>query len=65
MKTYKEKQRLATRQDGRIRDLIVDRKAGAPQASERVYVEGFGECFVHSCQPAGRDGFKLTVRKAA
>ncbi len=65
MKTYKEIQRMGQdRQNGRVRDVIVDRTPGAPEANERVLLENFGECTVHSCQPAGRHQWKLTVRRA-
>ncbi len=66
MKTFKEIQRIGLdRQNGRVRDVIVDRKPGAPEGSDdRIYVENFGECFAMSCQPAGRHQWKLTVRRA-
>jgi len=64
MKTYKEIQRMSDRQNGRVREVIVDRAPGPPKGGERVLLENYGECTVHSCQPAGRDAFKLTVRRA-
>ena len=64
MKTFQEKQVIADRQNGRVREVIVDRTPGAPTGSERILLENFGECYVHSCQPAGRDAFKITVRRA-
>jgi len=47
-----------------VREVIVDRAPGPPKGGERVLLENYGECTVHSCQPAGRDAFKLTVRRA-
>ena len=65
MKSFKEIQRMGLdRQNGRVRDVIVDRQPGPPRSGERVLLENFGECTVHSCQPAGQHQFKLTVRRA-
>ncbi len=64
MKTFKEIQRIAERQNGRVRELIVDREPGAPTSGERILVENMGECYAHSVQPAGRDNFKIVVRRA-
>jgi len=65
LKSFKEIQKLGPdRQDGKVRDVLVDRLPGAPASGERVFVQNFGECTVHSCQPAGRHALRLTVRRA-
>lgn len=63
MKSFKEIQVMDTRQNGRVREVVVNRCPGGPEAQERVILENFGECLVMSCQPAGRDNFKLIVRR--
>lgn len=64
MKTFKEIEVIDTRQNDRVREVTVDRDPGAPISGEMVLLENFGTCTVHSCQPAGRDNFKLIVRRA-
>lgn len=65
MKTFKEIEVVQDRQGGAVREVIVDRAPGPPQLrEERIYVENFGECIAYSGQPAGRDNFRLVVRRA-
>lgn len=64
MKAFQEIQPIADRQNGMVREVIVDRAPGGPEARERVLLENFGECYVMSCQPAGRENFRLVVRRA-
>lgn len=64
MKTFREIQHIEDRQNGRLREVIVNREPGGPTSQERVLLENFGECLVMSCQPAGREHFRFIVRRA-
>ena len=62
VKIYTSRTKMSERQDGIVQEHIVDRKPGAPTSQETVFV-GNMRCLVQSCQPAGRDAFRIVVRK--
>jgi hypothetical protein len=61
-KAYESTAKTSERQGGTVQEHIVYRTPGVPQNQEIVFI-GNMRCMVVSCQPAGRDALRLTVRK--